>query len=424
MKKLSYILVIALIWILILINLPAMFPYQNTTAALQPQVNHLFTILAFCLILFKIFAFAFLKDGLIKTPFQQSNTLYYLSHYFINFIFLSLSLFIFLKLTSPAETANQFNSIEFPQLLYLQNYSFVIFIIVSQVLYFNSNIKGIVIYSITLIFFAFPFYSELYTGLGINLFIAPLLKDIKSHLYIHDLRGGIYLHFLSAFINLTLFILAKKKKIHLITENLTSKLNRNIFFLGIIFLFAYLLFMRSESFAIVKTSSYHYLILIIFSGFTALIFQKLLFKSYHFSAFIDGVLAALVASLIDVIYSEFHALILAVISGIFVIISNWILIKLKIKNPGSLISIHGIGGLVGAIIICFFSDSSLQNQLKAIFFVLLFGFISAYIIFHLIFYLKGFKTKENRVDSSLDSIDWTGPIAQRLTSILAITMTL
>ncbi|WP_417446787.1 ammonium transporter [Kangiella sp.] len=137
-------------------------------------------------------------------------------------------------------------------------------------------------------------------------------------------------------------------------------------------------------------------------GLSALIFSKLRYGRADLTMILNGVLGGLVVITADPLSpTPIHALLYGAVAGVLIMVSIVTLDRWKIDDPVGAISVHGLGGIVGLLLVPIANgDANILSQLLGIGVIVVWTFIVSFIVWYLIKWLVGI-----RID---DEFEYTG----------------
>ncbi len=140
---------------------------------------------------------------------------------------------------------------------------------------------------------------------------------------------------------------------------------------------------------------------------SALIFAKLLFKKADLTMTLNGALAGLVAITAEPSTpSPLQATIFGAIAGILVIISILALDKIKVDDPVGAISVHGVVGLFGLLIVPITnSEVSFSGQLIGALTIFIWVFSTSFIVWFALKKIIGIRVSEEEEYAGVDISD-------------------
>ena len=136
----------------------------------------------------------------------------------------------------------------------------------------------------------------------------------------------------------------------------------------------------------------------------ALIVAKLLFGKADLTMALNGALAGLVAITAEPSTpTALQATLFGALGGVLVVFSIVTLDKLKIDDPVGAISVHGVVGLLGLLLVPFTNDgSSFSGQLIGAATIFVWVFISSFVVWYVIKMLIGLRVSDEEEFSGVD----------------------
>lgn len=139
----------------------------------------------------------------------------------------------------------------------------------------------------------------------------------------------------------------------------------------------------------------------------AYLFTKVFFKKADLTMILNGALAGLVAITAQpVTPPSWLAAIVGFTAGILVVLSIIFLDKLHIDDPVGAISVHGVVGIFGTLVVPI-SDSgaTLLNQLIGASVILAWGFLTSFVLWGLLKFTIGIRVAKEQEYAGLDKVD-------------------
>ncbi|MFD2632223.1 ammonium transporter [Idiomarina piscisalsi] len=139
----------------------------------------------------------------------------------------------------------------------------------------------------------------------------------------------------------------------------------------------------------------------------AYLFTKVFFKKADLTMILNGALAGLVAITAQpVTPPSWLAAIVGFTAGILVVLSIIFLDKLHIDDPVGAISVHGVVGIFGTLVVPI-SDSgaTLLNQLIGASVILVWGFLTSFVLWGLLKFTIGIRVTKEQEYAGLDKVD-------------------
>lgn len=139
----------------------------------------------------------------------------------------------------------------------------------------------------------------------------------------------------------------------------------------------------------------------------AYLFTKVFFKKADLTMILNGALAGLVAITAQpVTPPSWLAAIVGFTAGILVVLSIIFLDKLHIDDPVGAISVHGVVGIFGTLVVPI-SDSgaTLLNQLIGASVILAWGFLTSFVLWGLLKFTTGIRVTKEQEYAGLDKVD-------------------
>jgi Amt family ammonium transporter len=139
----------------------------------------------------------------------------------------------------------------------------------------------------------------------------------------------------------------------------------------------------------------------------ALIVARIMFGKADLTMALNGALAGLVAITAEPSTpSALQATMFGGMGGILVVFSILFLDKLKIDDPVGAISVHGVVGLLGLILVPLTNDgSSLSGQLIGAATIFVWVFVTSFIVWFVIKMIMGIRVSEEDEDKGVDIVD-------------------
>jgi len=139
----------------------------------------------------------------------------------------------------------------------------------------------------------------------------------------------------------------------------------------------------------------------------ALVFAKILFKKADLTMTLNGALAGLVAITAEPSTpSPLQATLFGAIGGIIVVLSIIGLDKLKIDDPVGAISVHGVVGLFGLLLVPVTnSASSFSGQLIGAATIFVWVFSASFVVWYVLKLVMGIRVTEDEEYEGLDKVD-------------------
>jgi len=140
----------------------------------------------------------------------------------------------------------------------------------------------------------------------------------------------------------------------------------------------------------------------------ALIFAKILFKKADLTMTLNGALAGLVAITAEPSTpTPLQATLFGAIGGIIVVLSIIGLDKLKIDDPVGAISVHGVVGLFGLLLVPVTnSASSFSGQLIGAATIFVWVFSASFVVWYVLKLVMGIRVTEDEEYEGLDKVDF------------------
>ncbi|WP_440874718.1 ammonium transporter [Thalassotalea sp. PLHSN55] len=140
---------------------------------------------------------------------------------------------------------------------------------------------------------------------------------------------------------------------------------------------------------------------------TALIFAKILFKKADLTMTLNGALAGLVAITAEPSTpSPIQATMFGAIAGVIVVLSILALDKIKIDDPVGAISVHGVVGFFGLMIVPLTNDgSSFSGQLIGAATIFVWVFVTSFIVWSILKAVIGIRISEEEEYEGCDKSD-------------------
>ena len=139
----------------------------------------------------------------------------------------------------------------------------------------------------------------------------------------------------------------------------------------------------------------------------AYLFTKVFFKKADLTMILNGALAGLVAITAQpVTPPSWLAALVGFTAGILVVLSIIFLDKLHIDDPVGAISVHGVVGIFGTLVVPI-SDSgaTLLNQLIGASVILAWGFLTSFVLWGLLKFTIGIRVTKEQEYAGLDKVD-------------------
>jgi Amt family ammonium transporter len=147
-------------------------------------------------------------------------------------------------------------------------------------------------------------------------------------------------------------------------------------------------------------------------GFTSIFTSWIVLKKPDLSMALNGILAGLVSitAAADIV-SVTSAIIAGGIGGVLVVFSILIFDKIKIDDPVGAISVHGVCGIWGTLVVAAFGigDFSWKSQIYGILAVYGFAFIFSLIVFGIIKLIMGVRVDAQEEEEGLDVAEHGAP---------------
>ena len=139
----------------------------------------------------------------------------------------------------------------------------------------------------------------------------------------------------------------------------------------------------------------------------ALILAKALFGKADLTMALNGALAGLVAITAEPSTpTPLQATLFGALGGILVVFSILTLDKLKIDDPVGAISVHGVVGLLGLLLVPFTNDgSSFSGQLIGALTIFVWVFVTSYIAWYVIKVIMGLRVSEEEEANGVDLVE-------------------
>jgi len=139
----------------------------------------------------------------------------------------------------------------------------------------------------------------------------------------------------------------------------------------------------------------------------ALIVSKLKWGKADLTMILNGALAGLVAITADPLSpSPLVASIIGAIAGVIVVYSIVAFDKLKIDDPVGALSVHGVCGLFGLLVVPYSNaDASVMTQLFGAFVIFGFVFVASWIVWYVIKVTMGIRVTAEEEDAGMDLHD-------------------
>ena len=139
----------------------------------------------------------------------------------------------------------------------------------------------------------------------------------------------------------------------------------------------------------------------------ALVFAKILFKKADLTMTLNGALAGLVAITAEPSTpTPLQATLFGAIGGIIVVLSIIGLDKLKIDDPVGAISVHGVVGLFGLLLVPVTnSASSFSGQLIGAATIFVWVFSASFVVWYILKLVMGIRVTEDEEYEGLDKVD-------------------
>lgn len=142
----------------------------------------------------------------------------------------------------------------------------------------------------------------------------------------------------------------------------------------------------------------------------ALIVSKIWVKKTALNVALNGALAGLVVITADPVSpSPFFAFVYGGIGGLFVPLFMSLFEKFKIDDPVGAITVHGVGGIIGVLLVPIFNKEAIFTiQLLGIFTIFIFVFIISLIVWTILKYTIGIRVGEKEEEAGSDLWEGTG----------------
>ena len=139
----------------------------------------------------------------------------------------------------------------------------------------------------------------------------------------------------------------------------------------------------------------------------ALLFAKILFKKADLTMCLNGALAGLVAITAEPSTpSPIQATIFGAIAGVIVVLSILALDKIKIDDPVGAISVHGVVGFFGLMLVPLTNDgSSFSGQLIGAATIFTWVFVTSFIVWFVLKLVMGIRVSEEEEYEGVDKAD-------------------
>jgi Amt family ammonium transporter len=121
-------------------------------------------------------------------------------------------------------------------------------------------------------------------------------------------------------------------------------------------------------------------------GISALIFSKIRYRRADLTMILNGVLGGLVAITADPLSpSPLLAILIGAIAGVLIMISIVILDRLRIDDPVGAISVHGVGGILGLLVVPLSNvKTELLSQLLGVVVISVWTFVASFLVWYVI----------------------------------------
>lgn len=131
-------------------------------------------------------------------------------------------------------------------------------------------------------------------------------------------------------------------------------------------------------------------------GLSALIFSKLRYGRADLTMILNGVLGGLVVITADPLSpSPIHGLINGAVAGVLIMISIVTLDRWRIDDPVGAISVHGVGGVLGLLLVPIANtETSILSQLLGIGVIIAWTFVASLLIWYLIKLVVGIRIND------------------------------
>ncbi len=128
------------------------------------------------------------------------------------------------------------------------------------------------------------------------------------------------------------------------------------------------------------------------------------YKLFDITMILNGALGGLVAITAGPdLYDMYTPILIGIIGGALVVFAIPVFDKLKLDDPVGALSVHLVNGIWGTLAVGIFVDSiSFMDQLKGVFVVAVFAFVSSYIVLYLINKLVRFRAQD---DAQVEGMD-------------------
>ena len=135
----------------------------------------------------------------------------------------------------------------------------------------------------------------------------------------------------------------------------------------------------------------------------ALIVSRILFGKADLTMILNGALAGLVAITADPASpGPLASTIVGLIGGIIVVFSIITFDKLKIDDPVGALSVHGVVGIFGVMVVCVTGGASVSGQLVGILTIFIWVFVTSFIVWLILKMIMGIRVSEEEEAEGVD----------------------
>ncbi len=135
----------------------------------------------------------------------------------------------------------------------------------------------------------------------------------------------------------------------------------------------------------------------------ALIVSRILFGKADLTMILNGALAGLVAITADPASpGPLASTIVGLIGGIIVVFSILAFDKLKIDDPVGALSVHGVVGIFGVMVVCVTGGASVSGQIVGILTIFIWVFVTSFIVWLILKMIMGIRVSEEEEAEGVD----------------------
>ena len=135
----------------------------------------------------------------------------------------------------------------------------------------------------------------------------------------------------------------------------------------------------------------------------ALIVSRIIFGKADLTMILNGALAGLVAITADPASpGPLASTIVGLIGGIIVVFSIVTFDKLKIDDPVGALSVHGVVGIFGVMVVCVTGGASVSGQIVGLLTIFIWVFVTSFIVWFILKMVMGIRVSEEEEEEGVD----------------------